>query len=426
MECAEPCPLAAALAAGLRTSRMVLTARWLERIVQRVSVEPNRVFPTDALLDHMPLLVDGIADVVEDRGLTIAARTDVIDRARELGALRYAQGFSEHELQKEYEILGSVLFAFFTRLARESETPASPADVVTCSHRLFQAIAVVQQATTMEYVRRLTVELTEREERLQAFHRALTHEIRNRIGATLGAGQLLSMPELAEADRGQLSGVVVRNANGMRLVLENLLELAQVRVAPRQQRHVRLPAAAAESVRQLRDAAERAGVRVSLVPTLPEVEVNAAAVELCLTNYLANAIKYADPAAASRWIAVRAHIERGGDGAPARVVVEVADNGRGVPVAARERLFTRFFRAHETSAPAIEGTGLGLSIVRETVESLGGRAWAEFPDDGGSVFAFAMPCRRAVDAAVADTGPDDTSTGSAGRRDRTDPATLAR
>ena len=420
MESAEPCPLAAALAAGLRTSRMVLTARWLERIVQRVSVEPNRVFPTDELLDHMPLLVDGIADVVADTGGTIAARADVIERARELGALRFAQGFSEHELQKEYEILGSVLFAFFTRLARDTGTAASPADVVACSHRLFHAIAVVQQATTMEFVRRLTVELTEREERLQAFHRALTHEIRNRIGATLGAGQLLSMPELAEADRGQLSGVVVRNANGMRLVLENLLELTQVRVAPRQQRHVRLPAAAAESVRQLRDAAERAGVRVRLLPALPEVEVNAAAVELCLTNYLANAIKYADPTSDGRWIAVGARIERGADGAPAQVVVEVADNGRGVPAAARERLFTRFFRAHEASAPAIEGTGLGLSIVRETVESLGGRAWAEFPDTGGSVFAFAMPCRRAVDASAADDGPSGAASAT-----RPNPAALA-
>jgi signal transduction histidine kinase len=35
--------------------------------------------------------------------------------------------------------------------------------------------------------------------------------------------------------------------------------------------------------------------------------------------------------------------------------------------------------------------------VRETVEALGGRVWAEFPDGGGSIFAFAMPCRRAAD-----------------------------
>jgi Signal transduction histidine kinase len=46
----------------------------------------------------------------------------------------------------------------------------------------------------------------------------------------------------------------------------------------------------------------------------------------------------------------------------------------------------------------VEGTGLGLSIVRETVEALGGRVWAEFPERG-SVFAFAIPCRRTADVA---------------------------
>ena len=40
-----------------------------------------------------------------------------------------------------------------------------------------------------------------------------------------------------------------------------------------------------------------------------------------------------------------------------------------------------------------EGTGLGLSIVRDTAESLGGRAWAEFASDG-SVFAFSLPLPR--------------------------------
>jgi signal transduction histidine kinase len=39
--------------------------------------------------------------------------------------------------------------------------------------------------------------------------------------------------------------------------------------------------------------------------------------------------------------------------------------------------------------------------VRETVESLGGRAWAEFPEQGGAVFAFSLPSRRAEDAAAA-------------------------
>jgi signal transduction histidine kinase len=78
-------------------------------------------------------------------------------------------------------------------------------------------------------------------------------------------------------------------------------------------------------------------------------------------------------------------------GSVCEVVVRVSDNGLGVPQESREQLFQRFFRAHDQTVTGEEGTGLGLSIVRETVEAVGGRAWAEFPGDG-SVFAFAVPC----------------------------------
>jgi hypothetical protein len=49
------CPLALVLAARLRESRAELTTRWLDRIVARVSLDPNRIFPTDELLDHVPI-----------------------------------------------------------------------------------------------------------------------------------------------------------------------------------------------------------------------------------------------------------------------------------------------------------------------------------------------------------------------------------
>src|SRR5687768_15531838 len=65
--------------------------------------------------------------------------------------------------------------------------------------------------------------------------------------------------------------------------------------------------------------------------------------------------------------------------------------------------FGQFYRAHEETVTDIDGSGLGLNIVRETVESLGGRAWAEFPETGGAVFAFSLPSRREEDAAAAGT-----------------------
>jgi signal transduction histidine kinase len=62
-----------------------------------------------------------------------------------------------------------------------------------------------------------------------------------------------------------------------------------------------------------------------------------------------------------------------------------------VPAELRERLFERFFRAESPISKEVEGTGLGLSIVQESVEALGGRAWAEFDGERGSVFKFSLP-----------------------------------
>ena len=76
-----PCPLAPALADRIRESREELTHRWLERISARVSLEPNRIFPTDDLLDHVPLLIDGIADYLADPAQEVAADAPALRRA---------------------------------------------------------------------------------------------------------------------------------------------------------------------------------------------------------------------------------------------------------------------------------------------------------------------------------------------------------
>ena len=398
MDTTTDCPLAVTISARLRQQRDALTSRWLIRIADRVALTPNRIFPTDDLIDHMPLLLLGVADYIEDPARPVLADTPVIAKAMELGALRYSQGFDEHQLLKEYEILGGILFQFLAETTEELDEECSRTELITCARRVFQAIAVIQQATATQFLMLARTQVAEREERLRTFNRALTHELRNRIGAALGAAQIMEMPEIATGERQRLNDVVLRNIESMRVVLDNLLVLTGVPLDTRQQRNVRLPEAAQEAARQVRAAAKARAVKIRIDPELPAVEVSAAAVELCLTNLLANAIKYADQDAAERWVEVRGRVAPSEE-SPEEVIVEVVDNGIGVPLAERTRLFQRFFRAHERSMPDVEGTGLGLSIVRDTVGSLGGKAWAEFPPTG-SVFAFSLPCRRETDAAA--------------------------
>jgi signal transduction histidine kinase len=392
------CPLATTLAERLRQARSELSTRWLDRIVARVDLEPNRVFPTDDLLDHVPLLIDGVADYIESPAEPVGADPPVVAKAMELGALRHAQGFDEYELLKEYEILGGILFTFLVREVDAIDEECSRSELLVCAHRLFQALSRIQQATTTRYLQLAREQVREREERLRAFNRTLTHEFRNRINAVIGAGQLLQIADLTAPERESLAAVVSRNADTMRLVLENLVELTGLTPDSRRQRHVRLPQAVAEATRQLADLARAHKVTVRVATDLPDVEISAAAVELCVTNLVSNAVKYADPAKWERWVEVDGCLVADERGGPREVVVKVRDNGLGVAPEKRGRLFERFFRAHEGTSAGIEGTGIGLSIVRETIESLGGRAWAEFPEDG-SVFAFAAPCRRVVDAA---------------------------
>jgi signal transduction histidine kinase len=376
----------------LRKARRELASRWLERIAHRVAIEKSDIFPTDELLDHVPLLIDGIADYLQDPVNEVSADMPVVAKAMELGALRHKQGFDAYQIFKEYEILGGILFSYLADEADQIPEPCAKSELLLCGQRLFRAVTLIQQTTTMQFLRLSDAKVAEREERIRAFNRSVSHEIKNSIGAILGASATLQeIPDAAPEMQRQFLGIIARNARMMRHTIENLLALSRSEGDSRQHRHVRLPQAAREAVREIRESAEDARVEIRFAE-LPDVEINAAAVELCLTNYLTNAIKYANPDEKARFAEVSGAIELGPDGGR-EIVVRLRDNGLGVLPGSREHLFERFFRVPNAAVPDAEGTGLGLSIVAETTKSLGGRAWAEFPEIG-SVFAFSLPFRR--------------------------------
>jgi signal transduction histidine kinase len=398
---AGPAPI---LAAALREAREELVRRWLDRITARVAMNPNRIFPTDELLNHVPILIDGIANYLEHPELELDAEAPVLAKAMELGALRHGQGFDAYEILKEHEILGGVLYTYLAEVVEHAGVPGSRAELLDAWQRVGHAVELIRQATMTHFLRLWAERVREREERLRRFNRMVSHELKNRVGAIRGAASLLTEPWLEAVQRDRFVQMVRDNTEALQRVLDNLETLSRIESDTRQRRNVLLPQAAAEAARQLRDPAQSKGVRIEIAEDMPAVEVDAAAVELCLMNYLSNAIKYADEDKSERWVRVTGELrfrERV-DGGP-ELIVRVQDNGLGVPDVARGRLFEQFYRAHDRTVTAVEGSGLGLSIVRETTESMGGRAWVEFPDDGGAVFAFSLPSRREEDAAAAGT-----------------------
>jgi signal transduction histidine kinase len=380
------CTLAVMLADRLRTARLDIADRWVQRIGARAT--RDRPPPTVEIIERMPGLIDGIAWYFEHPDDRISTEMAVVRKAMELCTLRHAQGFDAQDILADYMLLGRELFDFLSTTVENVEVPCDRSEALVCGYRLFHAMTIIEITTTTHFIRISHEQVAEREGRLQAFNRAVSHEIKNRIGTVINAGELLSSVDaMSREQREHFAGIITRNAQEMRVTVDNLLVLARLEDDPHEQRHVPLRAVAGAIARQVHAMADSSQIALH-VDQLPDVEINAA-VHLCLANYVTNAIKFSDPEAPQRFVRVEATIERTDAGRP-ELVVRVRDNGIGVPADKRAALFQRFFRVHQKARA--EGTGLGLSIVRETMKAIGGRAWAEFPDKG-SIFALAVPFR---------------------------------
>jgi signal transduction histidine kinase len=397
-----PVKLASLLADRLRQAREDLVTRWLERIEARVTLTAKEVFPSETLLNHVPLLIDGIATYLENPETDLDAHNPVSAKAMELGALRHQQGFDAYQILKEFEILGAILFSFLEGVISENQVKSRKLDLLKCWERIAYAIELIRQATMTHFLRLSAEKVNEREERLRRFNRMVSHELKNHVGAIRGAAHLMGEEWLSAEETQRFRRMVLENSEELHRVLGNLESLSRIEKDSRRSRNILLPQVAAEAVRQLRDLAQSKGVDIEISEDLPPVEVDAAAAELCLVNYISNAIKYSDPNKQKPLVRIEGNLDFT-SGAGGQLIVRVRDNGVGIPAKARHMLFDRFYRAPSATITGAEGSGLGLSIVRETAEALGGRAWAEFPESGETVFAFSLPSRREEDAASAGT-----------------------
>jgi signal transduction histidine kinase len=397
---AYPLELAATLADCLRSAKQELVTQWLGRISARVAISTKKVFATHELLNHVPILIEGIAGYLKRPERDIDSKAPVVAKAMELGALRHAQGFDAYELLKEYEMLGEIIFDFLAESAEQIPEEVPRRHFLACWERTSQAIELIRQATMSHFLRLSAAQINDRENRLRKFNRTVAHELKNNINAIANASTMLTESWTDDAERKEFEAIIAKNADSLKHVLSNLESLARTQTDSRHGHNVLLPEVASEAVREFREAARAREVDVRVADNLPAVEVDAATVELCLMNYVSNAIKYSDGAKGVRWVAIEAAFEGPDTEKDREVVIRVSDNGIGVPADKRDQLFQEFYRAHGDTVTGAEGSGLGLSIVRETVESIGGRAWAEFPEGEGSVFAFSLPSRRRDDVEV--------------------------
>jgi len=114
---------------------------------------------------------------------------------------------------------------------------------------------------------------------------------------------------------------------------------------------------------------------------------DAAALKTLVRNLVDNAIRYTDDGG---HVMLRIHTAEDSKG-NGFAVLEVEDDGMGIPAADQDRVFERFYRVDKARSRETGGTGLGLSIVRHIAESHGGRVEVQSTLGVGSVFTVTLP-----------------------------------
>jgi two-component system sensor histidine kinase KdpD len=217
-----------------------------------------------------------------------------------------------------------------------------------------------------------------------AMFSSVTHDLRTPL-ASIKAGVTSLLDAAVQHDPAQerdLLTTILEETDRLNRLVGNLLDLARIRagaLTPTRQ------AAAMDEIVEVvlaRMRSRLAGhvVTAHLPPSLPDVSVDSIQMDQVLTNLLENAGRHAPQGSEIQVSVLWMH---------GAVQVRVADEGPGVRLEERDRVFEAFYRG--SSIPETPGSGLGLAIAKAVVVAHGGRIWIEDNPGGGCVVAFEIP-----------------------------------
>jgi two-component system sensor histidine kinase KdpD len=263
-----------------------------------------------------------------------------------------------------------------------------------------QAAVAIERTQLAEDIDEARV-LAETERLRSALLTSISHDLRTPLASIIGTiTSLRSFGRLYdEATRDEMLATAQEEGERLNRFVANLLDMT------------RLDSGTVEVRREMLDlsdvvgsALQRCGkilaghkVAVDLAGDLPMLPLDFLLMEQVLVNLLDNAAKYSPAGAAIEIVGRR-------DGAEA--VVEVRDEGPGIPAGDIERIFDKFYRVHSTDRQRA-GTGLGLAICRGFIQAQGGRiAAANRTDRSGAVFMIRIPIAERVPAGIGTEAAD--------------------
>lgn len=191
----------------------------------------------------------------------------------------------------------------------------------------------------------------------------VSHELRTPITNIRSYAETLAEnPDLPPDTTASFLGVILSESDRMTHIVQDLLTLSRFDSGHSELNLTTFPFAGLleESCQAMRIEAQRRGHTLRLEGTggLPAIRADRERISQVVMNVLSNAIKYTPDGG---------RIVLTAGCTPDRVWLEVADNGIGIPLEDRDRIFERFYRVDKARSRESGGTGLGLSIAQEIV-----------------------------------------------------------
>jgi two-component system phosphate regulon sensor histidine kinase PhoR len=214
----------------------------------------------------------------------------------------------------------------------------------------------------------------------------VSHELKTPLSLVRMFGELLQSGRVENDDkRRQYLQIIVSESERLAALIENVLDFAKVErgKAAYQFDDGNVVEVVTRAVEACRLRADREGIALELEcrGELPTVWLDERAIEIAVINLVDNALKYAPDGKR-----VVVSVWRLGD----RVEIRVTDQGPGIPIEDRKRIFERFVRGKGALRKQVRGSGIGLALVKHIAEAHGGRTWVETADPAGSTFVLSI------------------------------------
>ncbi|MBC1599939.1 cell wall metabolism sensor histidine kinase WalK [Listeria seeligeri] len=216
----------------------------------------------------------------------------------------------------------------------------------------------------------------------------VSHELKTPVTALKGfAETLLDGAMYDEALLKKFLTIIKEESDRLHRLIMDILALSRIEQNPVTENvgTVDVDDVIDQSVRTIFELATEKNIQVSAPEkTIPPViiETNRDQLQQILINLLSNAINYTP---------VDGKVEVKLMERESEVIIEVTDNGIGIPAKDIDRVFERFYRVDKARSRHSGGTGLGLSIVKHLVENCGGRIEVESQEEVGSTFRVTLP-----------------------------------